>query len=303
MVGLAPRDPPYTVFRNKNTAAHRRTHHEENDRMTRRLLRWNCLLLTLCILGSATAYAAPDATKQVSKNKKKIDSAKTEKETAQADNRNDKADRPEKKEAKEAKDGKAETAAGTASKQTASKEAAKVESNAQPAKKDKAETPPATLKIKKEPLRIEVSLDGLFEAQHMTEIVLRPQEWSSLTVLKAVEHGAAVHRGDLLLALELDKIDHAIADAQADGQLAALALQQAEQSLRSLERTTPLDLAAGERSQQHTAEDLKFFFEQSRPMLVKSFDFNLKLAHEQVENQEEELRQLEKMYEIGRAHV
>jgi len=155
---------------------------------------------------------------------------------------------------------------------------------------------PSTLKVKKGPFRIEVSLDGVFEAQHMTEMVLRPQEWAGLTVLTAVEHGTVVRRGDLLLALELEKIDRAIADLRAELEVTGLTIQQAEQSLRTLEATTPLDLAAGGRAERIAREDLKHFFDVSLPGLKKTLDFSLKTAKDMLEYQQEELRQLEKMY-------
>ena len=41
--------------------------------------------------------------------------------------------------------------------------------------KQEAPAKPATYTVKKVPLRVEVSLDGVFEAQHTSEIVLRPQ--------------------------------------------------------------------------------------------------------------------------------
>ena len=43
-------------------------------------------------------------------------------------------------------------------------------------------------------------------------------------------------------------------------------------------------------------EDRKFFVDMERPFALKAIDFSLKMAKEQLEYEEEELHQLEKMY-------
>ena len=84
-------------------------------------------------------------------------------------------------------------------------------------------------------------------------------------MLKAVEHGAAVKRGDLLLALDIEKIDLAIADQEKDLQIADLSLKQAEQALQAMEKATPLDLEAAQRANRIAQEDLKQFCDVERP--------------------------------------
>ena len=68
-------------------------------------------------------------------------------------------------------------------------------------KETEESTKPATYCVKKGPFKIEVNLDGYFQAEKTSEVFVRPQEWNQLTVLKAAEHGAMVKRGDLLLRL------------------------------------------------------------------------------------------------------
>ena len=155
---------------------------------------------------------------------------------------------------------------------------------------------PATHTVKQEPLKIEVSLKGVFEAESMTEMVLRPDAWTTLKVLEAVEHGTRVKRGDVLVKLDLKAIDEAIADQRTSLHLAELALEQAEESLRMLEATTPLDLTAAERAGRIAEEDLARFLEVDRPMNEKSARFMLEGAQHSLDYEMEELRQLEKMY-------
>ncbi len=64
----------------------------------------------------------------------------------------------------------------------------------QPAAKEKAASP-ATYAVKKGPFKITVNLDGTFEAKKSREIIIKPEEWSSLVVETAVPHGERGPRG------------------------------------------------------------------------------------------------------------
>src|SRR5262249_3080851 len=152
-------------------------------------------------------------------------------------------------------------------------------------------------KVEKGAIRAEVPLKGTIEAEQMTEVSIRPGAWAMpLTVKKAVPHGTTVKKGDLLVQLDLDKIDQAIRDLKADRALAELAIKQAEEELPVLEKSVPLDLAAAERAKQLADEDLKKFTEVDRPLAEEGAKQSVKSATHYLEYAKEELRQLEKMY-------
>src|SRR5262245_56740740 len=89
----------------------------------------------------------------------------------------------------------------------ASKTADKRADADKPAESKSDAAKPPTHKVEKGPIKVEVSLKGVFESDDMTEVVLSPDAWtSSLSVVKAVEHGTPVRKGDLLLQLDLTKI-------------------------------------------------------------------------------------------------
>jgi HlyD family secretion protein len=159
-----------------------------------------------------------------------------------------------------------------------------------------AKPAPATEIVKKAPLKITVELDGVFEAQSVREISVKPDEWSALTVLSAVPHGAVVRKGDVLLKLDPEKLDRAITDLRSDLAIAELTFRQARNQLEAVERIVPLDLDASQRAARVAEEDRKYFFDIERPFVLRAIDFSLKMAKEQLEYEEEELRQLEKMY-------
>lgn len=159
------------------------------------------------------------------------------------------------------------------------------------------ESKPATHTVKAEALRIEVTLDGTFVAQTMTPIELRPESWSTFKVVKAVDHGERVRKGDVLVEFESDKIEEAIADRETARELAALSLKQAEIGLKLLETTTPIDLELADRQKRMMKEDLARFLKIDYDLSKKSAEFSLKSSEETLEYQMEELKQLEKMYE------
>ena len=176
------------------------------------------------------------------------------------------------------------------------KSAAKSGEPAAKSDEESATPSPTTYTVKKGPLKITVDLDGIFEAQTVHEIIVKPEEWNALVVESAVPHGAQVRKGDVLLTLDTEKLDHAIADLRTELKLSEVAAKQSEDQLQSLEKTTPLDLEASRRAARVAEEDRKYFFDVERSFTLKATDFSLKLAEQAMENEEEELHQLEKMY-------
>jgi multidrug efflux pump subunit AcrA (membrane-fusion protein) len=177
---------------------------------------------------------------------------------------------------------------------------AKAKDKAEPKAPPGLSAKPPTYKVKTAPFRVEITLKGVFESATMTEVAIKPEAWGGLlgglTVVKAAEPGATVKTGDVLLTLDTEKIDKAIRDLEADQQLAELAIRQAELELPILERTTPLDLAAAERSKDRVEEDLRKFLATDKPLAVESANFQVRNAANALEYAEEELKQLQKMY-------
>ena len=241
----------------------------------------------------------PEKDQEEQKKKRAEKSQKTEEEA-------EKAEKPAPAEQKKTEDTKkpegekpADQASGANAEAKSGAEADKapVKTTAAPADGAKAVPPKlATVEVKRQRLKIEATFDGVFESQQMAELVLRPVEWQGLTVMHAVEHGKAVRRGDVIVALELDKIDRALADLRTELRLSELLLKQAEEELRAIEALAPIEMAAAERAHKQTQEDFELYKGVFRPMNVRTAEMMMKLADFRVENAEEETEQLEKMY-------
>jgi len=150
--------------------------------------------------------------------------------------------------------------------------------------------------VKKRGFKIEVVLAGVLEAKDTTELSLRPESWAQFVVEEVVEHGARVNKGDVLVALETKKIDEAIRDQELALRLTRLSVEQAEEDVKVLAKSVPMDLASAERSKKHAEEDAKRFLEIDKALSQKSAHFSVKNSTNGLEYAREELRQLEKMY-------
>jgi multidrug efflux pump subunit AcrA (membrane-fusion protein) len=169
--------------------------------------------------------------------------------------------------------------------------------DAKPAASKAGAGEPKSCKVELGTLRVETTLKGTIEARRVAEVSLNPEAWTMpLTVEKAVEHGATVKKGDILLELDTDKIEQAIQDLRNERSLAEAALRHADLELPVLEKLLPLDLAAAERSKVRADEDLARFLEIDRPLAEQSAHFQVKAAQFRLESARDELAQLQKMY-------
>lgn len=156
---------------------------------------------------------------------------------------------------------------------------------------------PETHAVAREPLVVKLSLEGVFEAQRMHELVLKPDTWSSFKVVKAAEHGDRVEKGQVVVRFETEDLDRAIADLKRDLKLGELAFEATKMEIETLERLVPMDLAAVERRQDQTEEDREYYFETEAPLARRTAEVVLEQTRQMVEYQREEVEQLERMYD------
>lgn len=192
----------------------------------------------------------------------------------------------------------AKTEAASETKPDATKAKDSADTKADPAKKtdDKAAAKSAAYKVRPRLFKIEFTADGVFESAALTDVFIRAEEWIEFEVLKAVEHGARVKQGDVLVQLNMEKIDRVIADLQRDLSLGQLALKEAEAQLAATRALGPLDEALADRAKRMSDEDLAYFLNTDRPMAERSINFMVKMSENMLAYEQEELRQLEKMY-------
>jgi hypothetical protein len=196
------------------------------------------------------------------------------------------------------KSGTKEEPAKDKAEEKADESEAKSESKPEAKEAKKTEKPKRkTAKVEAKPLKVVVTLDGTFTAETMTPVALRPEAWSQFEIVEIVKHGTEVHEGEVLVKFDAEKIDREIADLELDLHQSELAIRKAEQELPRMEKS--LDMAATDatRNDKNARDDYDRYFKTERPMILKSIEYSLKSAQFQLDYQQDELDQLEKMYE------
>ncbi|HVW01171.1 MAG TPA: HlyD family efflux transporter periplasmic adaptor subunit, partial [Planctomycetaceae bacterium] len=161
---------------------------------------------------------------------------------------------------------------------------------------DTSGSKPAVHVVKPGLLKIDATFDGVFEAKNAVEVTLHAESWSSFKVMKAVEQGATVKKGDRLVWLDMEEIEDSIRENESSHQLSDFELQIAQAEQQLTEKLAPFELASAEHEKQIADEDLADYRKVVRPETEKYIKFSLKLMEQYVEYTQEELHQLEKMY-------
>lgn len=155
---------------------------------------------------------------------------------------------------------------------------------------------PKTLTVNQEPLKIEVAVKGVFEASDTTEVPLRPESWAEWTVVNAAPQGKQVSEGDKLVEVDTRKIDIALADMEAAQASSDLARKLADKSFQLAKKSVPLQLQAAAQANKAAAENLDYFLKVDKPEAIKDAHYNVEQNENFFAYEQEELRQLEKMY-------
>ncbi len=162
------------------------------------------------------------------------------------------------------------------------------------AKEDEKKSKP--YKVERKPLKIEVKLDGFFVADQMEEIALRPEVWTQFKVLKAVEHGTPVKKGEVLVRFDDEKIEEKLSEESIDQRVGELSLMQEEEEFPRVEKLLELKYEQAKTAHEQLVEDFEYYKNTERPNRVLIANYYFNSAKEDLESQREELAQLEKMY-------
>lgn len=157
-------------------------------------------------------------------------------------------------------------------------------------------TAPTRHTVQTAPFKVEVSIDGVLEAVQKSELILHPQEWASYKILRAVEHGSTVRKGDQLVWLDLKDLEEAIENQQAAVEQAEIDLKLAVIDAEQQKRSLPFDLELAEHSRKTAEQDFEDYQNTLAPLNRKQLAYMLKMSEQMVQYAKEELKQLEKMY-------
>lgn len=161
----------------------------------------------------------------------------------------------------------------------------------------KTEEEPAHTVLKTSPLVLTETLPARVESKLATEIRVDMEQWTELKVAEAVPQGTAVRAGDTVLRFDTEDFEKRMREAQLDMQIAELSRNLAEAEFDYAKRTGDLDREIAETTWANTRDDIQFYLDVRRPMEEETTQRSLKNSEFSVEYAQEELNQLEKMYE------
>lgn len=124
-----------------------------------------------------------------------------------------------------------------------------------------------------------------------------PEAWSDWAILSIKPHGSQVSKSEVLVEFDDRALTRKIEDTRLSITKQTLELAQAEQDLAHLQTSSAHQLDALRTAARIAREEWEYFSKTRRNAEERSADQSLEKARQYLANQEEELRQLKKMYE------
>jgi multidrug efflux pump subunit AcrA (membrane-fusion protein) len=126
---------------------------------------------------------------------------------------------------------------------------------------------------------------------------IEPKAWADYQILEVAAHGAKVAKGDVLVRFDAESIDKKLTDARRALESSTLNLAQAELDFKHLQTTTPHKLDAYRRAAETAKEENSYFTQTRRKATEENAAQALERRKQMLSNQQEELKQLAKMYD------
>ena len=166
-----------------------------------------------------------------------------------------------------------------------------------PAKPATTEPAPQTSTISRGSLTLTINAEGAFDPVDPFEVRLRPKLYQGeLTILFAAANGKEVKKGEKLLELDPAPLKRLIAAAENDALAAHASLERAEADAKVSDDADVL-VAKQQRDALAEAEQGQKWFETvDAPHMLKQLELNIEASKSQMEDEEDELDQLRKMY-------
>jgi multidrug resistance efflux pump len=155
-----------------------------------------------------------------------------------------------------------------------------------------------SFKVKRGPFRLTFKAEGIFVPAQGTEMAYWPEAYQQgeLRVVEVSEHGARVHKGDVVLRLNDEGIRASLRDAEWNAQATEAQLEVEQAKLKNYEDDSRHDLAEAEKALAFAEKDLAGYLEVDRPLSKEEYESSEKSYVNSIEDQEDEIAQLAKMY-------
>ena len=153
------------------------------------------------------------------------------------------------------------------------------------------------LTIKTAPLETTLELSATIYPENAKTFRIEPKQWSKFVISQVVDHGTLVKKGDVLVAFESEEYERALIESKETAKGREIALAKLERELSELEAATTHSLEGLKLAHDRAKESLDYFTTTGRALQIEDAKQNLDRAKRSLSYQEEELKQLLKMYE------
>jgi HlyD family secretion protein len=156
----------------------------------------------------------------------------------------------------------------------------------------------AEVTVEERPFLIEAVFNAsVMPVNEVTLLRIDADGWQDFRFTELAEHGAPIAKNGLLASFDTEEIDRKLDDTRRAIAAGTLAVAAAEQQLATLTKTAPHRLDATKRAAEIASEEHAYFTETRRKAEEETATQRLKRSKQILENQQEELRQLTKMYQ------
>lgn len=140
-------------------------------------------------------------------------------------------------------------------------------------------------------------MHGYLEPVNPFEVRIRPEAYAGdLTIVSVAPDGAAVKAGDVLLAIDSKPLEKQLAAAQNDLAVAQANADKAEADAQLAKQQDALALRQHQDDLQHALDAVKWWEAVDGPQMLTEADMAVKQAKAAVDDGQDELDQLKKMY-------
>ncbi|MBC8107454.1 MAG: hypothetical protein H7Z14_12750 [Anaerolineae bacterium] len=170
---------------------------------------------------------------------------------------------------------------------------------AEPATTTAPSTAPAAnvIKVKRGDLEQKIVTTGTFEPVDPVEIRIRPKSYfGELLIVKAIAPGAAVGKGENVLELDQTWINRQLASAENDRTSAKATYDKAQADMKLGDEADALALKLQQEELKNAQNGLSWWEKVDGKHILQNAELAMQAARDSVEDQQDELDQLKKMY-------
>ena len=152
------------------------------------------------------------------------------------------------------------------------------------------------LTIKSQTLETTLEFEATFIPEQPIVFKIEPNQWSQFIISELVQHGTSVKKDQVIIAFEAENYQRHLAETKEDAKVRAIALAKAERQLADLKTNTPRLLEGLKLAHDRAKEALDYFTSTGKALQEEEAIESLKRSQRSLSYQEEELKQLLKMY-------